>query len=527
MPGDGPQLTSGERATLLRAARSRHTPHGVATRARIVVDCSDVGVAEAARRASVSRATAAKWRRRYLDGGIDGLHDIPGTGRPPIPDDVVRRILSCTLENPPVGAERWTTRAIATAVNVSQATVSRTRRRFFPRSGPGEHFLDDRTAVLVHVGVHSSGSVLGLRAATGTRAAPASPARADAVETILCAALYRSPTGGQDGAAEDDAVAVLRRVAEQLPSPPALTLVTDVAVDAAARTWLQSHPEITVRSVTGDDWFGQLHRLADAIDPGQLTELQEVQHLIRLTRRDAGAEFVWSRNGGTSSSRTAGPTPQLETEPVTHDLAPVIHAICAAIADGELHAAEAISVRRVARRSAVSPGRVADALDRLVTEAIIDKQAGRYLLPAPTPRDIAETYTARGLLGTAITRRLASAGIELPPSVEEKQARLVRCHELGLTAEACSIDLDLQDELARAAAMPRIGSMFIRLTLQLRLFLAIFGLSYRYPTDEIVVDDRRIIAEIRRHDPTSAVEAWRSKIDNCARYMLARLGPMA
>jgi DNA-binding GntR family transcriptional regulator len=65
--------------------------------------------------------------------------------------------------------------------------------------------------------------------------------------------------------------------------------------------------------------------------------------------------------------------------------------------------------------------------------------------------------------------------------------------------------------------------MFVRLTLQLRLFLAIFGLSYRYPTDEIVADDRRILAEIRRRDPEAAVEAWRNKIDNCARYMLARV----
>ena len=41
-----------------------------------------------------------------------------------------------------------------------------------------------------------------------------------------------------------------------------------------------------------------------------------------------------------------------------------------------------------------------------------------------------------------------------------------------------------------------------------------------------MTDDRRILAEIRRRDPESAVEAWRSKIDNCARYMLARLRPM-
>jgi DNA-binding GntR family transcriptional regulator len=483
-------------------------------------------MAEAARRASVSHATAAKWRRRYLDGGIGGLDDVPCTGRPPIPDVVLRRILSCTLDEPPAGALRWTTRSVSAATGVSQATVSRTRRRYFPRSGPTEDVLDNRASILAYVGIHPSGCVLGFHAAAGTRGTPASPARTDAVETIVCAALLRRPILGDDGAAQGDAVTVLRRAAERLPPMPAATLVLDVALDATARSWLLRHPEITVHSVTGADWLGLLHHLADAIDPGQLAELQEVQRRIRLVRRDPAVEFVWSRDEGASSTLTAGLTPQLEAEPLAHDLIPVIHAVCAAIADGELHAGEAISVRRVARRSGVSAGRVADALARLATEALIDKQAGRYLVPAPTPRDVAETYTARGLLGTAITRRLASTGIELPPILDEHQAGLVRCHELGLTADACSIDLDLQDELARAAAMPRIGSMFVRLTLQLRLFLAIFGLDYRYPTDEIVTDDQRILAEIRRRDPESAVEAWRSKIDNCARYMLGRLRPM-
>ena len=525
MADDSLRLTSAERATLLRAARSRRTPHGVATRARLVVDCSDVGVAEAARRASVSHATAAKWRRRYLDDGIRGLDDIRCTGRPPIPDDVLRRILSCTLDEPPAGAKRWSTRAVATATGVSQATVSRMRRRYFPRSGTTGDFLSHRASILAYVGVHPSGCVLGLHAATGSRGTPASPVRVDAVETILCAALPCRPVLGDDGATTGDAAAVLRRAAERLPPTPAISLVLDMALDATARNWLLRHPEITVHSVTGADWLGLLHHLADAVDPGQLAELQEVQRLLRL-RRDPTAEFVWSRDEGASSALAVRLAPQLEAEPLAHDLTPVIRAVCAAIADGELHAGEAISVRRVARRSGVSPGRVADTLARLAAEALIDKQAGRYLVPAPTPRDVAETYTARGLLGTAITRRLASTSIELPPIVDEHQARIVRCHELGLTADACSLDLDLQDELARAAAMPRIGSMFVRLTLQLRLFLAIFGLDYRYPTDEIVTDDRRILIEIRRRDPESAVEAWRSKIDNCARYMLARLRPM-
>jgi DNA-binding GntR family transcriptional regulator len=204
----------------------------------------------------------------------------------------------------------------------------------------------------------------------------------------------------------------------------------------------------------------------------------------------------------------------------------VVRGICTAIAEGELQAGDSISARRIARRSGVPPGRVADALAQLAEESLIDKHAGRYLLPVPTPRDVVETYTARGLLGTAIVRRLASYRIDLPTVVNEHFAGLIRCDELGRVYEASTIDLDIQDELAAASNMPRIGSMFIRLTLQLRLFVTIFGLSYRYPTDEIVADDQRILEEIQRHDPDGAVSAWRSKIDNCARFMLSHLRPI-
>ena len=88
-----------------------------------------------------------------------------------------------------------------------------------------------------------------------------------------------------------------------------------------------------------------------------------------------------SSGHGTRTPRRPSPPDspaQLEAEPLAHDLAPVIHAVCAAIADGELHAGEAISVRRVARRSGVSPGRVADALARLGDRSA-HRQAGRPL----------------------------------------------------------------------------------------------------------------------------------------------------
>ena len=528
MAGDGRLLGSDDREKLLRTARSRQTSHGVAVRARLVVDCADLGVAEAARRSSVNRATAAKWWRRYLDAGVDGLHDIPHAGRPTAPDEAVRRVLTCVLDEPPAGTERWTTRSVADATSVSQATVSRIRRRYFRRLDPEPAFLGDlSTSLLTYVDVHPSGCALGFQTSIGTSTGGTSAARTDAIETIICAGLLRSPVRGHGEMADDasDAVAVLRRAAKRLPLNSAVTLVIDAELDAAARQWLSRHPGITAHAVTGNRWLCMLHCVADAVDPRQLVELREVQHLIRRARSNAAEEFTWCRAASASSS-SAQAASDAETEPLVGNLTQVVRGICTAIAEGELQAGDSISARRIARRSGVSPGRVADALAQLAEEFLIDKHAGRYLLPVPTPRDVVETYTARGLLGTAIVRRLASDHIDLPTVVDEHFAGLIRCDELGRIYEAGAIDLDIQDELAAVSNMPRIGSMFIRLTLQLRLFVTIFGLSYRYPTDEIVTDDQRILDEIRRHDPDGAVSAWRSKIDNCARFMLTHLRPI-
>jgi DNA-binding GntR family transcriptional regulator/transposase len=525
---NGRQLSSADREMLLRTARSRQSSHGVAIRARLVVDNADLGVAEAARRSSVSQATVAKWWRRYLDAGVDGLRDAPHTGRPPASDEVVRCVLTCTLDEPPAGTERWTTRTVADVLDVSQATVSRIRRRYFGRREPNAAFPGDlSTSILTYVDVHPSGCALGFHPSSGPSAGGTSAARADVTETIICAALLRSPVRGHGGTADDasDAVAVLSRAAERLPHTPAVTLIIDAELDAPARQWLSCHPAIKAHAVTGDGWLGMLHRVVDAVDPQQLAELREVQRLIRLARRDAAEEFTWSRPTAPSSS-AARAASAAETALPAGNLTQVVRGICTAIAEGELQAGDSISARRIARRSGFSPGRVADALAQLAQESLIDRHAGRYLLPVPSPRDVIETYTARGLLGTAIARRLASARTDLPTVVDEQFAGLIRCDELGHIYEASTIDLDLQDELAAAANMPRIGSMFIRLTLQLRLFVAIFGLNYRYPTDEIVADDQKILVEIRRHDQDGAVCAWRSKIDNCARFMLTHIRPI-
>jgi DNA-binding GntR family transcriptional regulator len=50
------------------------------------------------------------------------------------------------------------------------------------------------------------------------------------------------------------------------------------------------------------------------------------------------------------------------------------------------------------------------------------------------------------------------------------------------------------------------------------------GLNYHeYPRDGILSDDTQILGAIEAHDSDAAVAAWRSNIDNCARYMVLQL----
>jgi DNA-binding GntR family transcriptional regulator len=525
----------------MRIARSWVATHGTATRAQLVLDCADAGVAEAARRSGVSPTTVSKWWRRYSEFGIDGLSDNPRTGRPTASTDTVAAVLRCALLTPPADGNRWSTHTIAEHTGTSQATVSRIRRRVFPRSDPGTELLpDSATAVLAYVDVEVAGCAIGMMPARGG-VARNSPALVDAVETIVCAALIRRPHDGygppehvgtgSDGAtnpaAGPRAVDLLRRAADRLPPSLPYTLLIDVELDPAARRWLMHRPELQVHALTPEAWLATVQRIASTVDPQQLKELQQVQGQIREVYAAGGTGFTWVRTGESTAAKQVDAAPPEPSEPVAGDPERVVQAICAALVHGELGAGDPVTVRSVSRRAGISAGRVAEALARLAEEALLDRRCGQYLLPVPQARDVVETYTARGLLGTAIARRLAGAQISPSPAAYALHDRIVTCDRLGLATQAYRLDLDLQNEIARTAAMPRIGWMFIQLSLQLSLFTTIIGLDYQYPTDEIVTDDRRVLDTIAGGDPEAAVNAWREKTDNCARYMLRALRAMS
>ena len=63
-------------------ASSRTLPHGVVQRAQIVLACANgESGKEIAKRMRLNKNTVVKWRNRYLEYGIEGLHDELRCGR--------------------------------------------------------------------------------------------------------------------------------------------------------------------------------------------------------------------------------------------------------------------------------------------------------------------------------------------------------------------------------------------------------------------------------------------------------------
>ena len=120
-------LNEEEKNQLLSLTRSRSLPHGIVQRAQIVLACAE-GEANAAiaRRMKLTPATIGKWRRRYQESGLEGLHDELRPGRPRIHEDErVAEVIRSALQSQPPGASHWSVRGMAAHTGISKSTVQR------------------------------------------------------------------------------------------------------------------------------------------------------------------------------------------------------------------------------------------------------------------------------------------------------------------------------------------------------------------------------------------------------------------
>lgn len=121
-------MSDEDREVLLRWATRPKTPHSIAQRARIVLRAAD-GLSN--NEVGCNQATVVKWRKRFIERGLDGLPDDPRPGAPrSISDDDVEAVIVATLEDKPTPATHWSTRDLAAKSGMSASSVGRIWRAF-------------------------------------------------------------------------------------------------------------------------------------------------------------------------------------------------------------------------------------------------------------------------------------------------------------------------------------------------------------------------------------------------------------
>lgn len=125
-------LTPDEKPILAKWANARSVPVRLALRAQIIQMAADgILSQDIARSLNTSRPTVQLWRQRFLALRLPGLEkDAPRPGRiPRISHRKVSAVINATLHTSPPNATHWSTRSMAQAHGLSEATVHRIWKR--------------------------------------------------------------------------------------------------------------------------------------------------------------------------------------------------------------------------------------------------------------------------------------------------------------------------------------------------------------------------------------------------------------
>ena len=134
------QLSQEQQVELGKVARSTSSSVRFAQRAKIIVRAAEGRQdIEIAQDLGITRQKAARWRARFIKLGIEGLRqDAFRPGRKKrIGTSKTKAVVRKTLEQRPANATHWSTRTMARATGLSEASV----RRIWKAHGLKPHLL--------------------------------------------------------------------------------------------------------------------------------------------------------------------------------------------------------------------------------------------------------------------------------------------------------------------------------------------------------------------------------------------------
>ena len=122
------KVTLDDRRRLEAIVADRSSPQKHVWRAKIVLATADgCGTFEVMRRSGKAKPVVWRWQERFMQEGVDGLlrDKTRKPGKPPLPPEVVQRVVDLALGPPPGETTHWTGRMLAKAAGVSLRSVQR------------------------------------------------------------------------------------------------------------------------------------------------------------------------------------------------------------------------------------------------------------------------------------------------------------------------------------------------------------------------------------------------------------------
>jgi transposase len=119
------QLNEGDHKTLVATSRAHSAGHRSVVRSKIILMLNDGHSYDSIKaELKVGREAIAKWKRRFIKFGIDGLQDAARPGKPTIYTEADKaRVIQKACSRPEGGYSNWSQRRIAKEFGMSQSTV--------------------------------------------------------------------------------------------------------------------------------------------------------------------------------------------------------------------------------------------------------------------------------------------------------------------------------------------------------------------------------------------------------------------
>lgn len=340
-------MSAEQRNRLESWVRAKTAPQRVVLRSQICLLAADgLSATAIADRMNTSRPTVMVWKKRFEEHGPDGLaQDAPRGPSPRRLDESTRNaIVDTTMNTPPAEGGHWTTRTLAKALGISNASVARVWRANGIK-GRGKKSVkrakekdsEKRFSELLGIYVHPSVRAIVVGVGRNSRLPVLSPPESGQEPVEHCVSGLQQPEGGECGPCLSaalallenastearsngnvfvDLLAFLERVERETPDDVKLhVLVEESGKEMSPRLdqWGENHPRIhlhifpykcftqndiseIIGSITGELPF---HGAPESL----VGVVREIDRFVRVPHETV-QPFTWTRNQGLVS---AGP----------------------------------------------------------------------------------------------------------------------------------------------------------------------------------------------------------------------------